>query len=76
MCGGKTVIVDDSTDMPAVIKAIRDEQVNILEVAPVVLQLLIDYVSPRSNIELSLDALITTGEAVPMALPCLAGLPP
>ncbi|HET8706030.1 MAG TPA: amino acid adenylation domain-containing protein, partial [Pseudomonadales bacterium] len=69
--GGACVILDDVTDIPALIRHVDQHQVNIVELVPVVLTLLLDYVSAqpahRSMLP-SLKVMMATGEAVPVPL--------
>ncbi|WP_039990561.1 AMP-binding protein, partial [Vibrio azureus] len=42
MCGGQTVILDDMTDIPKLVRLLQQHQVHLMQAAPVVLQLLVD----------------------------------
>jgi amino acid adenylation domain-containing protein/non-ribosomal peptide synthase protein (TIGR01720 family) len=69
--GGKTVIVDDMTNMPAMVTAMQVHQVHLIETAPVVMQLLLDYLAelPEQKRQLpDLRWLMSIAEAVPVGL--------
>ncbi|TQF71316.1 non-ribosomal peptide synthetase [Pseudoalteromonas luteoviolacea] len=69
--GGKTVILDDMMDMPSLISLIQQHDVHLIQTAPVVLQLLLEYVStlPLEGRTLpSLRWLMTIAEATPVGL--------
>lgn len=70
MCGGKTVIIDDTSDIKAVFNALYEHHIHLIEAAPVVIGLMLDYVqSDQINTEsLYLQWLMTTGEATTSAL--------
>lgn len=71
MCGGKTVIVDDVTDVERLFDTIRREQLHLVELVPVVTGLLIAHLRGLPAAERgmpSLRYLMATGEAVPVEL--------
>lgn len=73
--GGKTVVLDDMTNLPKMMKLLIEEQVHLIQTAPVVLQLLIDHLEKLGR-ELGKEArrlpdlrwLMTIAEATPVAL--------
>jgi len=69
--GGACIILEDVTDIPSLIKQIDTHQVNIVELVPVVLTLLLDFVSAQAadrSLLPSLKVMMATGEAVPVPL--------
>ncbi|MFT5757211.1 MAG: amino acid adenylation domain-containing protein [Alteromonadaceae bacterium] len=69
--GGKTVILDDMTDLAKYIELIQSEQVHLIQTAPVVLQCLLDYLDklPKDKAQLPhLRWLMTIAEACPTPL--------
>jgi len=71
LCGGKTVILDDVTDVARLFGVIRDESVTVIELVPVVMQLLLTHIESLTETEQRLPALrwmMATGEAVSVEL--------
>ncbi|KZN46677.1 non-ribosomal peptide synthetase, partial [Pseudoalteromonas luteoviolacea] len=71
MCGGKTVILDEITDVHTMVSLIRQYQIDLVEVAPVVLQLLVSYLERLPELQRQLPGLkyiMTTGEPTPVPL--------
>jgi len=71
LCGGKTVIQHDVTDVSQLIKQIEVEKIILIELVPVIIQLLLDHIRalPESKFLFSsLRLLMTTGEAVSIKL--------
>ncbi|OUS25462.1 hypothetical protein A9Q99_21285 [Gammaproteobacteria bacterium 45_16_T64] len=69
--GGKTVILADITDIPALFRLLKTECIDIAELVPAVLQMLIEYVATLDEHSRELPALqwmMATGEAVSVAL--------
>jgi len=69
--GGKTVILDNMTDIPKLVKLIQDQNVHLIQTAPVVLQHLLDYLTGPSveNKSISnLKWLMTIAESCPIPL--------
>jgi amino acid adenylation domain-containing protein len=69
--GGKTVIVDNMTDMTMMVRAMQQHQVQLIETAPVVLQYLMDYLLSLSQTERDLPDLawlMSIAEAVPVGM--------
>ncbi len=71
MSGGHTVILDDITDMPLLVKLVQQYQVHFIELVPAVMQLLVSHLSTQSHAIGALSHLrwiIATGEALPVTL--------
>ncbi|BBN81237.1 hypothetical protein PA25_12220 [Pseudoalteromonas sp. A25] len=70
LSGGKTVILDEMTDMVSLVNLVQDHDVHLIETAPVVLQLLVNYVSelPSDSRALPLRWVMSIAEAVPVKL--------
>lgn len=69
--GGHVVILDEVTNAEKLFKLIKTQSVNVIELVPVVLQLLLEYVSHLTEIQRALPNLkvmMATGEAVPVPL--------
>jgi len=69
--GGKTVILDEMTDIPRLVELLQSESVHLVQTAPVVLQLLLNYLQslPKSQSELpNLKWLMIIAEACPVSL--------
>ncbi|WP_018014728.1 non-ribosomal peptide synthetase [Teredinibacter turnerae] len=47
VCGGKTVVLDDMTDLDNLTNLLQTEEVHLIQCAPVVLQLLVEYLAER-----------------------------
>jgi amino acid adenylation domain-containing protein len=65
--GGKVVVLDTVTDIPQMIHLIQSEQVHFIELAPSVLQVLIDYLNEGSEYKYKLPVLrwlMTTAEPI------------
>ena len=74
--GGKTVILDEVTDTAKMLRLIQAEEVQLVELVPVVLQLLVDHLKGLYSEGLnntvwqlpSLQWMMATGEAVPVSV--------
>lgn len=69
--GGKTVILDNMTDMPTLVTTLQNQQVHLIETAPVVLQLLVDYLMTLDSSSRQLKDLcwlMTIAEPTPIGL--------
>jgi amino acid adenylation domain-containing protein len=69
--GGKTVILDNMTNLPKCIELMQQEQVHLIQTAPVVLQFLLDYLDKLpSHLSALPDLrwLMTIAEACPVPL--------
>ncbi|OUR88833.1 hypothetical protein A9Q81_23010 [Gammaproteobacteria bacterium 42_54_T18] len=69
--GGKTIILDDVTDIPALFDLLKTESIDLAELVPSVLQMLIDHVVNLDEKLRDLPCLkwmMATGEAVSVAL--------
>ncbi|TNF51927.1 MAG: amino acid adenylation domain-containing protein, partial [Burkholderiales bacterium] len=70
-CGGKTVILDDVTHAKKLFELVQRHHINLVELVPVALQLLMEYVRslPQDQRALpSLNYMMATGEAVSVDL--------
>ncbi|UAA39976.1 amino acid adenylation domain-containing protein [Paraneptunicella aestuarii] len=47
--GGKTVVLDDMTDLPKLVRLLQQEQVHLIQTAPAVLQVLVEYLQAQSQ---------------------------
>ncbi|MFT6777844.1 MAG: amino acid adenylation domain-containing protein [Paraglaciecola sp.] len=71
ICGGKTVILDNMANLAKCVTLMQEEQVNLIQTAPVVLQMLLDYLEkqPENAAQLPhLSWLMTIAEASPVPL--------
>jgi amino acid adenylation domain-containing protein len=71
MCGGKTVILDDMTNTEKMFNLLRDQQVHLMQAAPVVLQLFVDYLKkllPSQSLLSDLQWMMIIAEAAPVPL--------
>ncbi|CAM4092980.1 non-ribosomal peptide synthetase [Pseudoalteromonas ostreae] len=71
MCGGKTVILDDMSNMPKLLRLLQSNDVHLMQAAPVVLQLFIDYLETLPESERGLTELqwmMSIGEAAAVPL--------
>lgn len=69
--GGKTVILDDMTNVAKCLELMQGEQVQLIQTAPVVLQMLLDYLdtlSTQASTLPDLRWLMTIAEACPVPL--------
>ncbi|HET8705232.1 MAG TPA: AMP-binding protein, partial [Pseudomonadales bacterium] len=69
--GGHVVILDEVTNAEKLFSLVKHQNVNVIELVPVVLQLLLDYVAQLPETERALPQLkvmMATGEAVPVPL--------
>lgn len=69
--GGKTVIIDDASDVENLAEQVRRHRLSIIEVVPVVLKYLIDYLSGQPAAQRALPDLrwaMATGESVSVEL--------
>jgi len=69
--GGQVVILDEVTNAEKLFTLVKTQNVNVIELVPVVLQLLLDYVGQLSQTARALPQLkvmMATGEAVPVPL--------
>lgn len=69
--GGTSVILEDVTNIPSLIKHIDQYKINIVELVPVVLTLMLDFISAQPadrSLLPSLKIMMATGEAVPLPL--------
>ena len=71
MCGGKTVVLDEITDVVSMVQLVQQHQIELVELAPVVLQLLVSHVltlTPAARAMPDLKFIMTTGEPTPVSL--------
>ncbi len=71
LVGGKIIVLDDITNISEMIRLIATEQVTLLELVPVVINLLLDHVEENKvNINLfnSLKFIMAVGESLPISL--------
>ncbi|BBN81241.1 hypothetical protein PA25_12260 [Pseudoalteromonas sp. A25] len=70
LSGGTTVILDDMTDMESLVSLVQQHDVHLIETAPVVLQLLVNYAKglPEEQKALPLRWVMSIAEAVPVKL--------
>ncbi|CBL45103.1 Non-ribosomal peptide synthetase modules and related proteins [gamma proteobacterium HdN1] len=70
-CGGKTVILDDITNAPKLFRLVNEQKINLVELVPVALQLLMEHVRSLPESERAMPCLkwmMATGESVPVDL--------
>ncbi|MVF12545.1 amino acid adenylation domain-containing protein [Ketobacter sp. MCCC 1A13808] len=70
-CGGRVVVLDDVTHSEKLFRLVKENRVDVVELVPVALQLLMEYVRalPRENRSLpALKWMMATGEAVSVDL--------
>lgn len=71
ICGGKTVVLDDMTDLPNLARQMQAENVHLIQCAPVVLQLLVEYMAelmPELRALPELKWMMCIAEASPVKL--------
>ena len=70
VCGGRTVIINDTTDVPQLLDLVHSNHIHFVEAAPVVGQLIGDHASMLSPEERDLPSWrwLTTGDALPVPL--------
>lgn len=71
ICGGKVVVLDDVTHSRKLFELVKEHQIDVVELVPVALQLLMEYVRTLPTDERSLPHLkwmMATGEAVSVDL--------
>lgn len=71
LSGGTTVILDDMSDMQALVETIRQSNVHLIECVPVVIRLLVDYLSANNMSSKDLPGLrwvMATGDTLSVPL--------
>ncbi len=71
ICGGKTVVLDDVTHAEKMFALVKEHQLEVVELVPVALQLLMEYVRQLPEVDRELPNLrwmMATGEAVSVEL--------